>query len=114
LTRDDRLYLQDIVDSIEKVKKYTDNLTLEEFEINDMVIDAVVRNFEIIGEAVSHVPDSIKEMYPDVPWYKMKGMRNIIAHEYFSVDQDIVWDTARKALPFVAEQIKKIIDDNCF
>ena len=114
MTRDARLYLQDIVDSIEKIIKYTDNLTPEEFGINDMVIDAVVRNFEIIGEAVTHVPDDIKEKYPDVPWYKMKGMRNIMAHEYFSVDQDIVWDTARKALPSVAKQIKGIINDSRF
>jgi uncharacterized protein with HEPN domain len=114
MTRDARLYLQDIVDSINKIQKYTDNMTLEEFELNDMAVDAVARNFEIIGEAATRVTDDIKEMYPDVPWFKMKGMRNIMAHEYFSVDLDIVWDTARKALPFVAEQIKKIIDEGRF
>lgn len=114
MTRDARLYLQDIVDSINKIQKYTDNMTLEEFELNDMAVDAVARNFEIIGEAATRVTDDIKEMYPDVPWFKMKGMRNIMAHEYFSVDLDIVWDTARKALPSVAEQIKKIIDEGRF
>jgi uncharacterized protein with HEPN domain len=109
MMRDARLYLQDIVDSIEKIQKYTDNMTSGEFEVNDMVVDAVARNFEIIGEAAAHVSDYIKEMYPDVPWYKMRGMRNIMVHEYFGVDLDIVWDTARKSLPLVAEKIKKII-----
>lgn len=111
MTRDARLYLQDIVESIEKIQRYTERLTFKEFELNDMVIDAVVRNFEIIGEAAGRVPDEIYGKYPEVPWYKMKAMRNIMAHEYFRVDLEIIWSTARESLPPLAEKIKHIFLD---
>jgi len=86
-------------------------LTFEEFAKNNMVIDAVIRNFEIIGEASAHVPDNIQSSYPEVPWFEAKAMRNIIAHEYFRVDLKIVWKTAKESLPVLAEQIEKIIAD---
>jgi uncharacterized protein with HEPN domain len=109
MTRDIRLYLQDIVDSIEKIQRYTENLTFAEFELNDMVIDAVVRNFEVIGEAAGHVPDEFHTRYPEIPWYKMKAMRNIMAHEYFRVDLEIIWRTACESLPPLVEKIKSVI-----
>ncbi len=109
MTRDVRLYLQDIIDSIEKIQRYTGNMTIKEFENNDMAIDAVVRNFEIIGEATGHLPDEMYVQYPEIPWYKMKAMRNIMAHEYFRVDLDIIWDTARDSLPPLVEEIKRIL-----
>ncbi len=109
MTRDARLYLYDILESIEKIEQYTANLTFEDFAANSMVVDAVVRNFEIIGEASSHIPDDIQSKYSEVPWFEMKGMRNIMVHEYFRVDLKIVWMTARESLPALVSMIERVI-----
>ena len=109
MTRDALLYLYDILESIEKIQQYTANLTFEDFVANNMAVDAVVRNFEIIGEAASHIPDNIQSKYSEVPWFEMKGMRNIMVHEYFRVDLKIVWMTARESLPALVSTIKRII-----
>lgn len=111
MTRNPRLYLSDILDSIEKIQRYTASLTFEQFEETSMIKDAVARNFEIIGEASSHVPEEIQEQYSQVPWYKMKAMRNIMAHEYHRVDLSIVWETSRKDLLFLKPQIQQILFD---
>ena len=104
------LYLNDILESTEKIKRYIDGLTFEEFTASDMVFDAVVRNLEIIGEASSHIPESIQSESPTVPWRLMKNMRNILSHEYFGIDIDIVWKTATEALPQLLAPIKAAID----
>jgi len=111
MTRDPRLYLEDIKQSVAKIQRYTHGLSFKEFQDSEMVIDAVVRNFEIIGEATSQMPDSIKEMYPGVPWYKMKGLRNVIAHEYFGVRLLTIWETVQKDLPMLEPQIEKILKE---
>lgn len=109
MSRNPRLYLSDILESIEKIKQYTAGLKYEQFEKASMVIDAVIRNFEIIGEASSHMPEEIQEQHPQVPWYKMKAMRNIMTHEYHRVDLRIVWETAQKDLMILKPQIDKIL-----
>jgi uncharacterized protein with HEPN domain len=111
MTRDPQLYLQDILDSIGKIKRYTADLSFDEFVSNDMVMDAVTRNLEIIGEAAARIPDNIRLYYPNVPWYEMKGMRNIVAHEYFGVDPKIVWKTVQHSLPELSIMIKDIITE---
>ncbi len=111
MTRTPRLYLSDILESIIKIQQYTTNLTLEQFKETSMVRDAVARNFEIIGEATAHVPGAIQDQYPQVPWYKMKAMRNIMAHEYFRVDIGIVWETAKVDLPKVLPQIQAVLTE---
>ena len=72
------------------------------------MIDAVVRNLEIIGEGSKSVPIVIRRKYPDIPWMKMGGMRNILIHEYFGVDVKIVWRTIKKSLPILYEQLQQI------
>lgn len=111
MTRDPQLYLQDILESSEKIQQYIAHMTFDEFVSNSMAVDAVIRNFEVIGEAAAHVPDDIRAAYPEVPWYEMKGMRNIVAHEYFSVDLKIVWKTARQSLPPLMMMIKQVVND---
>lgn len=111
MTRTPRLYISDIIESIEKIQRYISNLTFEEFANNPMVIDAVIRNFEIIGEASSHVPEGVQNKYPEVPWFQMKAMRNIVAHEYFRIDLSIVWETARVDLPKLLSPIQKILKE---
>lgn len=109
MTRDPRLYLEDIRESVAKIQRYTEGFSFEKFQSSEMVIDAVVRNFEIIGEAASQTPSSIKARYPEVPWHKMKGLRNIISHEYFGVRVITIWETVQKDLPILKQQIEKIL-----
>lgn len=111
MTREPRLYLQDILDSIKKIQQYMGNLTFDEFVSNDMVIDAVVRNFEIMGEAAAHIPDSIRSAYPNIPWKEMRGLRNVVVHEYFGVDLKIIWKTAQESLPELSEMIKEVLSN---
>lgn len=108
MTRNYQLYLQDILESIEKIQQYICKLTFEEFSSNNMVIDAVVRNLEIIGEAATRMPDDIRLSYSQIPWAEMRGIRNILVHEYFGVDHKIIWKTAKQSLPELSLQIKNI------
>ncbi len=107
--RDFRLFLNDILESIEKIEKYTANITLKDFANNQMIIDAVVRNFIIIGEASTNIPPEMQNEYPKIPWKKMKAMRNIVVHEYFGVKLNTTWNTARKSLPKLKKEIIKVI-----
>ena len=107
--RNDKLYLKDIWGSIEKIEKYINNLSYEEFSKNLVVIDAVVRNFEIIGEATKNLSKEIKSLYPNIPWKEMAGMRNKVIHEYFGVNLKIVWKTIKERLPELRIKIGKIL-----
>lgn len=103
-----QLRVQDIFQSIDKIILYLENITLSEFRKTGLIIDAVARNFEIIREASNHIPNAIKSQYPDIPWKEMKGMRNILIHEYFEIEADIAWYTAKKHLPKLKEQLENI------
>ncbi len=107
-SRDWTFRIQDILTSIEKIERYIAGITMTEFKKKDLIIDAVVRNFEIIGEASKHIPASIRNKYSDVPWSEMAGIRNILIHEYFGVDTKILWRTAKKDLPSLKEQLLQI------
>ena len=106
--RDHSVFLRDIVDAIGKIDRYTAGMTYEEFIQNEMAVDAVIRNFEIIGEAASHVPGAIRAKHPAIPWEKMKAMRNIMIHEYFGVDLETLWKTAKESLPALRAEINGI------
>lgn len=93
------LFLKDILDSIQKIEKYTEGLSLEQLKKQEMVVDAVVRNFEIIGEAVKKVPKDIKRKYPEVAWKEAAGFRDILIHDYFGIEIQAVHDTIKNNLP---------------
>ncbi len=97
--RDYILFVEDILTCIEKIEMYTKNISFEEFYGNDMAVDAVIRNFEVIGEAVKKVPDEIKVKYADVEWKEAAGFRDILIHDYFEIDKEAVWDTVRNNIP---------------
>lgn len=99
----------DILYAIEKIQRFSKGMTLTQFKKNELAIDAIVRNFEVIGEASKSIPKIVKRSYPDVPWEQMNGMRNILIHEYFGVDVKIVWNTAKKSLPQLEKQLKQIL-----
>ncbi|MFA5271021.1 MAG: DUF86 domain-containing protein [Candidatus Omnitrophota bacterium] len=105
--RTSKLYLKDILDSIKNIQSYTKKLNFNEFSQKKIVIDAVIRNFEIIGEAAKNIPNDIKSSHRGIPWKEMAGMRDKIIHEYFGVDLDIVWQTIQ-SLPDLETLLKKI------
>jgi len=82
-----------------RIIEYIGDRDFEEFKNNTMVVDAVVRNFEIIGEASNNLPDEIKDKYSEIPWRKMYGLRNLVSHEYFGIDYEMIWEIAKKNLP---------------
>ncbi len=89
--REWKILFEDILECIDKIEIYTKNFDFDDFAKSPMVIDAVVRNIEIIGEASKNIPDEIKEKHLQLPWRKMAGIRNRIVHEYFGVDISIIW-----------------------
>lgn len=108
--RDSRVYLDDILDAINKIEKYTKELSFEAFVKDQKTIDAVVRNFEIIGEATKHVTEKVRKEHPEVPWSYMAGMRDKLIHGYFGVKLDVIWKTIKERLPEVKHLIIKAID----
>jgi uncharacterized protein with HEPN domain len=108
--RDWRLRIQDILDRIRRIERYTAGMTLESFEADERTIDAVVRNLEVIGEAARHVPEDVLLRYPGIPWAEMRGMRNLLIHEYFGVSLPILWHTVRHNLPPLVGNLQQILD----
>lgn len=103
-----RLYLNDILDSIKKIENYTGDLSYKDFIENDMIRDAVLRNLEVIGEAAKSIPDEVRDQYPDVPWRRIVGLRNIVIHEYFGVDFENIWKIIKDNIPEVKPYIEQI------
>lgn len=99
MKRSNKIFIDDILESIDRIEQYIKGLSYEDFVEKQMVIDAVVRNLEIIGEASRNIGEDTKSKYADVPWNRMIGLRNIIAHGYFDVDLTIVWRIITKNLP---------------
>jgi uncharacterized protein with HEPN domain len=110
MKRNIKLYLQDIWESTLAIEEYTQNLAEEEFYSNRQAQDAIVRRLEIIGEAVKNIDDDFRNKYPQIPWKKIAGMRDIIAHEYFGVKLERVWDVLRKDLPDIKQQMLLIME----
>ena len=109
--RDYILFLEDILNSIEKLEKYTKDLDFKAFSKNEMVIDAVTRNLEVMGEAVKNVPLDVQKKYPEVEWKEAKGFRNILIHDYFGIDLESVWDTINDDIPLLKKHISKVLKE---
>jgi uncharacterized protein with HEPN domain len=107
-SRSDILYLLDIRESVEAIFQYTKDISFTDFVHDRMRYSAVVREFEIIGEAVGKLTDIIKDKYPEVSWQDIKDFRNLLTHEYFGVDLEIVWNVIRNDLPALYETLGKM------
>lgn len=104
------LYLEDMIQSMERIEEYLGGLDFKKFKMTYMVVDAIIRNFEIIGEASKNIPTEIQNKYPEIPWKKMYGLRNLIAHEYFGIDYEMIWEIAKNNLPQNLIDLKLIIE----
>jgi len=106
--RDDLAYIEHLLLSISKIEAFTSGLKRSDFEQNEMVQDAVIRNIEIIGEVSKRVSADFKTTYFDIPWREMAGMRDKLIHDYLGVDLDVVWKTIKTDIPLLAVLLKKI------
>lgn len=102
-------YLEDILSSIVKVQTYVKKLSFSDFTEDEKTVDAVIRNFEIIGEASKNIPVAIKNKYSNVPWEEMYRLRNKAMHEYFGIDYEIIWEIISKHLPRNQKDIEIIL-----
>ncbi|HPO16499.1 MAG TPA: DUF86 domain-containing protein [Candidatus Hydrogenedentes bacterium] len=109
--RDVRLFLSDILDAISKIERYTDGLSFSEYEKNDMVVDAVTRNLEVIGEAAKMIPPELKTRYSSIEWRRVSGFRDIAIHAYFNVDSEIMWNIATQYLSTLKAVVTKMLSD---
>lgn len=101
-----KLYFEDIVTAISDIENFTQGMDYEMFENDKKTIQAVTRSLEIIGEAANYIPQEIKKNFPEIPWRDMISMRNKVLHEYFGVDEEVLWQTIKEDLLPLKEKIK--------
>jgi len=106
-------YLEDILDSIEKIERFIAGMTFEQFIKDDKTVYAVIRALEIIGEAAKNIPEDVRSSYSEVPWREIAGMRDKLVHNYFGVDLEVVWKTASEDLSNLEPTIRRILSDFC-
>ncbi len=109
--RDHRLYIKDIVAAMESIEEFIAGMDLPGFRVDDKTASAVIRKLEVIGEAVKHVPEDVRQGYPQVPWKEMAGMRDKLIHFYFGVDYSLVWRTITERVPKVKKDLQAILEE---
>ena len=110
MSRDPRVHLEDVLESIRKINTYVTGIDQEGLEADELRLDAVVRNLEVIGEAVKQLPEEITQRQSHVEWRKIAGLRDILIHHYFGIDVGIIWDVVQNKLPDFERDIRAIID----
>lgn len=111
MARDEMIYLRHILDAIERVEEYLQGVGESQFNDTHLLQDGVIRQIEIIGEAVRHLSKDIRHTYPEIPWQDVAGMRDKLIHDYFGVDVEKVWLTAQEDLPVLKSQVTGILKD---
>jgi uncharacterized protein with HEPN domain len=109
--RDFRVYIEDILEAIDSIQTYTKDIDYEGFVGDKKTVDAVIRNFEIIGEATRQIPLAVRQEYPKVPWREMAGMRDKLIHGYFGVQLDVVWKTIKERIPTVRRLMVEVLTE---
>ena len=111
MPRDFRVYLEDILEAASRVQQFTAGFSKDKFSKDIKTFDAVIRNLEIIGEAAKKTPENLRSKYPVVDWQKIAGLRDVLIHEYFGVDAEIIWDVVENKIPVLKSQIEKILKE---
>jgi len=109
MPRDWRIRIEDILESLSRIERYIDGMTYEQFAGDDRTLDAVIRNFGIIGEAANHIPEDVRNHHPELPWPQIRGLRNLVIHEYFGISSEILWETASRDLPPLTEALRRLL-----
>ena len=110
--REHSLYLKDILEAMAAIEEFVAGTDFENFKNDDKTSSAVVRKFEIIGEAAKHIPEEIRNKYPQIKWKQMAGMRDRLIHLYFGIKYDLVWHTIKDVIPQVKPIIQEILKDS--
>ena len=105
------LYIEDMIEFGERVLSYNEGLDQDNFLADRRTYDATLRNIELIGEAASHVPDYVREAHPDIPWRRIVGTRNRVAHGYLGIDNDVVWDIIQTDVPDLLPRLREMLED---
>ena len=107
--RDYKLFIKDIADAMEHIEEFVGDMALEELEADEKTSSAVIRKFEVIGEAVKHIPNKVKEEHKDIQWKSMAGMRGRLIHAYFGIDYKLVWAAIKTEIPKLKPKLKKLL-----
>ena len=108
MPRDFKVYLEDILEAIAKIHQFTAGFSFDVFCKDAKTFDAVIRNLEIVGEAIKKLPGELREQHPQIEWKKIAGLRDILIHEYFGIDAKIVWDLIQNKLPILEKQVRDL------
>jgi len=111
LKRDVRLYLDDIFDAVEKIERYVEGLSFDDFSADSKTVDAIVRNFEIIGEATKRIPEETRQKYPQIPWKMMAGTRDKLIHEYFGINLQALWKAVNEDIPPLKNSLLNVLQE---
>jgi len=106
--RDEKIILKEILDEINKIVKFTENVAYETFIVDEMRYYAVIRCLEVIGEAVRQLPEDFKKKYSEIEWRKIVDLRNILIHQYFGIESEIIWDIVKSKIPILKSFIEKV------
>jgi uncharacterized protein with HEPN domain len=109
-----KVFLEHIMDSILLIEEYAEDLSQVDFLKNRSLQDAIIRRLEIIGEAVKNLPAAFRLKYPDIPWKKIAGMRDILTHQYFDVDVILTWKVVKHELPTIKKRVTELLNSHPF
>jgi uncharacterized protein with HEPN domain len=112
MVRDHRLYLDDIIEAVRRIKEFTNDMDFDDFKADIKTQDAVVRNLEIIGEASGRLPEEVHLSAPEIEWRKIVGIRNILAHEYFGISLPIIWDIVQNKLDELSDACLRVTSES--
>jgi uncharacterized protein with HEPN domain len=109
MKRNYKLFLKDIFSAMEAIEKFVEGISFEELIQDDKTSSAVIRKFEIVGEATKHVPEWLRKRYPEIPWKNMAGMRDRLIHAYFGIDYKLVWEAIKLEIPNLKSKLQEIL-----